>query len=228
MPELTAAEIAALGYSGPSAGTVGITADDYRAQYQQHGRRLRWWKAFLCGDELIGEVIGPGGEMVERNGYVYIEQVLADDVRCMLYQTKRDFFDPEFGVVPKGSTGISVLPDEIELARLDRVALTDSAWIGRDYVKRGDGEIDELVRQPVVSISQVLFNGNFLNAANYISASNGVRWMGGQLAEGSLYSIEYRYLPMFEFLGEEQGVVQRGADGSFLPQRGAVNLKQPF
>lgn len=213
----TTEELLAMPYAG---GGAAIDADSYRIQYRQHGKAFRWWKAYHAE---VGHV-GPSGEVRERNGRVYVEQVLAPDVRCMVYQTNYDVVDETFGLIPKGSTGISVLPDECELARLDRVQLVDVLRLQRELVTRDGANVSLL--HPPIEVLRVLADGAVVSPSAYALTANGLLWNEGAPAVGASIGVEYHYCPLWEYLPNEQGVVQRGQDGSALPQRGAIRALQ--
>lgn len=222
---LSTQELNALPYSGSSPFATGLTGADYRAQHQQHGQPFRWWKAWRAPQG----VTGPGGELRERNQRLYIGQTMAAGVHCLFYQTQRNIMHPELGMVPAGHTAISVLPDECELAYLDRIAPTAVQWRERAYLKRGATDTDALLHKTAAAIGAVLLNGEYADPDNYTLAAGGagIRWLSGAPAAGTNYAVEYHYHPLFEFLGNEQGIMQIGKDGVPLPQRGLVRLVQP-
>ena len=172
---------------------------------------------------------GPSGELRERNQRLYIEQELESGVHCLFYQTQRNLLHPDLGMVPAGHTAISVVPDECELAYLDRVAPTSIAWRERVYLKRGVTDTDALLHKTVASIDSVMVDGDYADADAYALAENGggITWLANAPSAGTSYAVEYRYHPLFEFLGNEQGVMQIGKDGVLLPQRGLLRLVVP-
>lgn len=222
MPTLE--ELNALPYTGSSPFATGLTGGDYRGQMRQHGQPFRWWKAWRAPQGAVG----PNGEVRERNQRLYIEQELESGVHCLFYQTQRDLLHPDLGMVPAGHSAVSVMPDECELAYLDRIAPVWVAWRERVYLKRGSGESDALLHKTVASIDSVLVNGDYADSNDYeLVEGGGVGWLNNVPALGTSYAVEYRYHPLFEFLGNEQGVMQIGKDGVLLPQRGLLRLVVP-
>jgi hypothetical protein len=226
----TKAELLALDYSGTSPQSSGMTAEDYRREYRLHGRPVRWWKAVYLPE---GET-GPDGEAREKNGYCFIEQLTAIDgvtalteIRAMFWGTQRMFPHEQFGVVSRGSQEIGVLPDEIHLAKPDRVCLTDVAWLQRQFVTRGATDTDLLTFKPVAEIVSVVVEGEVVSVEDYEDVDTGIRWLSGAPSAGTKYHVEYKHHPLFEFLGSEKQIVQKGADGLYLPQRGTIQFIQP-
>src|SRR5687768_11163127 len=121
----TPAELAGMAFTGPAAFAKGMTEADFRQHlHGPMGLQMRFWKAYAAS----GSAVGPGGEVPERNNRLYIEQTLDSAVRALAYRTERQLYDAEFGTIEIGSTAISVIPSEVEFARLDRVAFTNISW----------------------------------------------------------------------------------------------------
>jgi len=226
----TVEELAAMDYAPPQDA---FTSRDYLAQYQAHGYPLRWWKSYSAPDDATG----PNGEQRNDQGRIYIEQTAGNDstpiadCRCMLYRTERAVYVPDFGLFEKGSTSISVLPEQVEFARLDRVAFPEVTWIARDFVTRGNTDTDTLTQPPVVVIDKVLYypasgNAVVIDPDSYVAVDGGINWLDDSIPLNGVYSVEYHYLPIFEWLMvEDMGVVQRGTDRSKLPQRGLITQR---
>jgi|GEM_PF-3572169 len=229
----TVEELNALPFTGGDPFSGGLVSRDYRSQYEQHGYPLRWWKGFQAPNGATG----PNGEARNDQGRIYVEQTHGndgtpmEDCRCMLYRTRRDIYVPDFGLFEKGSTSVSVLPEQVEFARLDRVAFPEVTWIARDFITRGNTNTDTLTQPPVKSIDKVLFypaNGNaiVIDPDAYEAMDNGIKWLHNEIPYNGVYSVEYHYLPIFEWLMvEDLGVVQRGSDRSKLPQRGLITQR---
>lgn len=213
---LSSAELAALPYTG---GAPAMVAGDFKAQlFDPMGKPVRWWKAYEAP---------PGTPGVNAQGRLYIEQELADDVRVLFHQTTRDIVTSEFGVFPKGTSAVSNIPSDIEFARMDRILVTDVTWLARQLVKRGAGETDLLVQPHVESIAAVLVNGAAVDADSYEATETGIKWLADEVEVGSVYAVEYRYHPLFEYLMQSESLMQAGGDGAMLPQRGIVQLVPP-
>lgn len=218
----TVEELNALPYTGSSAFANGLTAADYRAQIAAHGQPFRWWKALRTD---------PGtGQKRESNDRVYEEQEFPEgsNVRALFYNTSKDIMHPEAGLIPKGHTAISVMPDECELTEGDRVSPLVHRWRFRGRAKRAETGDDLLLHRMATNIERIVIGGEMVDVENYELLDGGlVHWLDDAPTAGTVYLVEYRYHPLYEFLGIEQGVVQFGEDGAFLPQRGLVKVVQP-
>jgi hypothetical protein len=223
----TPEQLAALPYGGPSAFAKGLTAEDYRREYREHGHRLRWWRNYPAPPGAVG----PNGEQREVNGRIYVEQNLPSTVRCLSYRTERQLNDENFGVIETGATAIAVLPDEVWLRPYDRVAFPDVFWPHCECPQRGGGASDSFALWPVRSIAEIrrAANGALINPNAYaISADKKhIEWQSGAISEGEFYLVEYFYEPRFEFQVQEQSVMQIGSDGKYLPQRGTLRIVPP-
>lgn len=212
---LSVAELLTLPYSGSSASAKGMTAEDFRAQMHEHGKVFRWWKAY---DAEQGGAIP--GAVHERNGRAYVEQTLPAGAKCFLHSTKFDMMDEQFGLLPAGSTAISVMPDEVELSRLDRLRVPDVLRLqGESLTRTGTNAV---LLYPPSQILKVFSGGAEVSPTAYEMTPSGLLWKIGAPAVGASFSIEYRFVPTWEFLFSEQGVIQRGTDGVALPQRGVI------
>lgn len=225
----TIEELLALPFIPPASGSDGISAEDYRAQYRLHGRPVRWWKAM----PMPPGATGPNGEAREENGCCYIEQLTALDgvtplsqVRAVFWSTMQSVPHREFGYVAQALTEIGVLPDEIRLLKLDRVAPADVEWLGRTVVTRGVNSLDTLPNNPVQSILSVVVDGVAADVNDYEAVDAGIRWKQNAPNYGTKYAVKYSYHPVFEFLGSEQLVASVDAKGRYLPQRGQVRWVQ--
>lgn len=217
MPSADQLAAAARDYTGPSPALV---AEDFRAQlHSPMGKRVRWWKAYQ---------VPPGTPGMNQQGRLYVEQELDDSVRVLFHQTTRDIVSTEFGIFPKGSSAVSNDVRSLEFARMDRILVTDVSWLARQYVKRGDTDTDVLVQPHVASITTVLVDGSAVDNDEYEAAETGIVWDAGMGPEaGTIYAVEYRYHPLFEYLLQDDSFMQAGADGVMLPQRGLVQLVPP-
>jgi hypothetical protein len=214
----TVAELIALDYE-QSPAQAGLSAEEYRTQYEAHGLTFRFLAAIKAPSGWSG---------VGKDGMIYNEQSLASTVRCMVYQTSRDFYDAEQNILyPRGSTGISTMPDEVQFARYDRIILTAAKWFTREIVTRAASGNDALNHPYPHSIVRVRINNTVQATTRYQMTSGAVQWLNNAPATGTNYAVEYLYHPVYEFLGNEQGVVQQGSDGLFLPQRGVFRQVTP-
>lgn len=215
--DLSREQLAALPYTGSAPFAGGLTAEDYRIQYQQHGKAFRWWKAYEAADGQTG----PNGEPRNRDERILVEQEL-NGAKCLLYSTKFDMMDEQFGLLPAGSTSISVLPDECELQRKDRLQFPDVLRMQREITTR-TGANAVLLYAPS-QILKVLSGSAVVPPSAYEMTAGGLLWKSGAPAIGASFTIEYRYVGTWEYLFDEQGTVQRGVDALPLPQRGVIRL----
>lgn len=216
----TVEQLAAMSYSGGNPASKGLTAEEYRGNIAQYGETIRWWKGY----DAPMDAIGPNGETVNRFGKLYIEQQLAPTVKALIYSTPREEHDMEYMLIPKGSTGITCMPDEIELAHGDKVLLPTRRVIGRVLLVPGD---NCLTHPWVYSITSVYMNGGQLPEGRYTFAvdSNGVStlYIDGHNAPAL---VDYLYMPLYAFHMSERNPI-RGYDGERLPQRGTLICERP-
>lgn len=236
----TVEELAALDYSDATlnTGNQGLQGDDYSVAYGLHGKSYQWWKAYPNDDKVIN-ALGPNGEYAERDGLIFVKQttllngLAMSTARCMLWNTTRNIIDPEFGLLEKGTTGFSVLPHEAILARYDLIAVTDMVAVGREVVQRDSTDYIKLNRQTVSSIEVVLklnagANATIVPNNEYVLDGQNIHWLSDDtVAENDYCSVEYQYAPVWQWIEDgARGVVQKGSDGKFLPQRGMLVMPQ--
>lgn len=235
----TAQELADMAWSGSiNTANKGIQGADYATQYAIHGKSFRWWKAYFNDSKIIN-ALGPNGEKAERDGLIFVEQTTLlngnamSTARCMLYDTVKNIIDPEFGVQEKGSTGFSVLPHEVILARYDLISVTEIIAVGREVVQRGAGDTVVFNRSTVNAILKVLLLKAGQNAIvvpddEYVLSSNSIKWLSDNAVKENDYcSVEYQYSPVWQWIEDgARGVVQKGTDSLFLPQRGILRMPQ--
>jgi hypothetical protein len=220
----TAAELANLPYA-TNPFSQGIITDDYRAQFREHGERVRHWMAF---GKAPDNAVGPNGETPERDGNLYVENILSDEVRVLITETEREVYDVEFGLLSKGRASIACLPDEIEPARNDRFVLLDKLFLGRLAIGCSGEVSDSLGRGFVREILSVIADGAVLSTAAYdlTEADDGISqitWKGA-IPETAL--INFRYNPAFVYLDVSDRNPPRGADRKRLPIRGILTLEK--
>lgn len=179
-------ELAALTYTGPSPFAQGLLVEDYRHEYAQpgQGERVRYFPARQAD---------PGTSGRDRTGRLYTEQLYCADgttlisaVRVMVWETTQDIEDAEFGLLPAGTTMLSVIPDEIPAARLDRFVLPDRRIVVRRVLTRGDDFDDSIfndasasIPTPVDSIVRVWRNNIvYRPEIDYTLTNNNIEWLG--------------------------------------------------
>ena len=225
---------------GKAAFGQGITLDDYRKEFRQHGERIRHDRA-LVGMPL--DARGPNGEVPDGNGTLYIENPLPEGVRVLISQTESDITDSEWGIFKAGSTSIACCLDELELARLDRVTLLDRQVFARQSFKPSGAASDELNRPFVSALVSVLAGTGALVTDAFGNSS--IEWEeqptegAGTLVTDAFgnssilwngeppekCTIELRYHPRYIWLAIGDKYPPIGADGKPLPQRGILTLE---
>ncbi len=216
MTNLTEAQLAALPYA-ETPEAAGITSEDYREQFGQHCERIRH---FACFPNAPEEMVGPNSETVERDGNLYVESELGESVRVAISSTERAVFDAEFGLISQGQTSIACLPDEVELARGDRVILIDRRVLARKaFIPSGEHR-DELDYFRAVELLSVSEGEATLEVED--DGRSFVRWIG---APPLLCRITYRRHPQFVFLDISDKTPPFGSDEKRLPQRGILTLE---
>lgn len=220
----TAAELAALPYA-TNPFSKGLLADDFRAQFQQHGERVRHWMAFAGAPD---NAVGPGGETPERDGILYLENVLPDGVRVLITETEREIYDADFGMLSKGRASLACLPDELEPARGDRFVLVEKLFLARVALACGGGHSDSLERRFVSEIVSVIADGEALAPSDYelseADDGTGVVTWNGSAPQTAL--VNFRFHPQFVYLDISDRNPPRGSDGKRLPIRGVLTLEK--
>jgi hypothetical protein len=214
----TVSELNALPYTGGSPASKGLAAEDYRKQYRIYGEPIRWWKA-------LPVPVGTPGR--ERNGYLYEEQTLAPEIRVLIYQNRRDIQGTPFGSVTAGQSMISVMPDEVHLARGDRILATQRLQRARARIRREAGNSDVLPIPHAVELVWAVGAGTtFVAGEDFALSSDGraIEWLGALQPEaGQEYGLEWTYRPMYVFLGQMNQEHALGTDGLLLPQIGLLH-----
>ena len=222
MTLLSKSDLLALPYTVAGAEREGLTAEDYRRQFRLEGEPIMWWKAFAAN----AGVLGPNGEVPDKGGRIYVQQTLDPVVRVMITRTTRELMDEEFGVLPKGSTAIACLPDEILLSPKDRVLLVNRRYAGRTMIVASGDATDPLPFQNIASITSVLGASGLVSASNYAvsAAGTGITWSGTP-PTGNV-SVELLYQPLYIYLDLYDQNPPVGHDALFLPQRGVLTKER--
>lgn len=238
----TVDELNNLPFTGGDPFMEGFVESDWTGidygTYKLHGKPYQWWKAYPNDDKVIN-ALGPNGEYAERDGLIFVKQTTLlngeamSTARCMMWNTTHSIIDPEWGLLEKGSTGFSVLPDEVILARYDLISITDTVSIGREVVQRDATDSIELNRQTVSSIKIVLklnagANAIIVPADEYELDGKNIHWLSDNTVKENDYcSVEYQYAPVWQWIEDgARGVTIKGSDGSYLPQRGILVMPQ--
>lgn len=235
----TPAQLNALAFTGGDPFMGGFVESDWLGwdygTYTLHGKPFEWWKSFKLRSNLV-TAKGTGGETASNDELLHIKQTTAidgvtpmDDVRCMVYSTSEDMVDNEFGIIPKGTTSISNIPSQVIFSRYDQVLLSGNVKFTNENLIRAATGDDVLLQSNIVAIDRVMkvaanVNGVIVPAAEYSLASGKLHWISSAtVSTGDYYSVIYRYQPLYQWLEQgNQGVMQIGADGKALPQRGVL------
>ena len=221
---MTEADLAALPYA-TNPFSQGINADDYKAQRttQNGWERVRHWMAFANVPE---NAVGPNGEQPERNGKLYIENMLSPEVRVLITETEREVFDAEFGLLSRGHASIACFPDEIDPARGDRFTLLDKLFLARVAVSCSGDATDDLGRRFVSEIVSVIADSGTLDSSAYFLQDEDkgkIEWVGVP-PQWALVSLHY--FPSFVYLDVSDRNPPRGTDGNRLLIRGLLTWEK--
>lgn len=207
----------------------------YRLQNQRYGVVARWWKATPCEciDPATGQSTGDC-QLCEQDGRRYSEQTLPagednQPARVLVYESRGEIQTTEFDALPVGTSMISLFPDLMPVARLDRFALPGRWEAQRQVIKRGSSDFDKLAFGPVAGIARIAQNDGIIASANYRVnselASARIEWTGAtRPAEGTNYSVEYHaYTPYYAaYRVKTYGM---GSDGRPLQDEWALSMK---
>lgn len=220
---MTSAQLNALPY-GKAAFGQGMIAEDYRKQFREPGvgERIRHWSAF---PKAQSGAVGPNGETPERDGALYIETALPSDARFLVTGVRAEVSDNDFGAISQGTCDFACLPDELEVARPDRIVLIDRPRFARQgfapsgALSPSGAARDELAWNYVTELVRVTGDGVAVTGATLEVENDGTSFVVWPATPPALCRIELRYAPQYVFLGTGDRVPPRGADGLFLPQR---------
>ncbi len=204
MPTLE--ELLALPYNAVSAENAGLTADAYRKRYVEHGETVQFY-----------------ARLTDENGVTlsHSAQTLADDVRVLVTNLERSFIDPTTGaLVDRARATIWVMPQDIEVARGDRIVLTSTkrAWLHRSQFTRS-GSSYALPYRPVASVAKVYDDAGTLlvEDTDYEVTDDGITFLTNAVAVGERFVIHWRAFPTFEVRTDEVRQSPVGMDSQSLP-----------
>jgi hypothetical protein len=205
-----------------SSFSEGQTSDDHRAPHREYGEVIRWWKGY----GRAGEAMGPNGETAGPNGVLYIEQLIAPEVRVRIISAQQQMQTVQFATISVGDATISVMPDEIELAPGDIIVRTDPirAMIARIVLEPSGAAIDRLPYGLIASVSNVFTAAGPLLADAYAVHETGIEW---DAPPTSPVLIDCHHFPAFEFTGLVNKIPPKGSDGKLLPAVGGLRLLKP-
>lgn len=193
-----------------------LKGEDRRKFHQRRGERIRVWQSYLAPEGATG----PNGELREANGRIYVEQPLKDGVRALIWNGQKQVQTEQWGVITVGTTMISVMPDEIHLARSYRVLplWPNRAQIGQCLLVAG---VSQLPQRWASAINRVLCNGNEVGDYQLdVNDSDGTSRLLNLPA--STCSVEFKYQPVYVWNDLENRSAPMGSDGVPLPQIGEL------
>lgn len=202
----------------------------HRQQHQDLGESLRWLKAVHCRCyDPVTRTCDPNCDYGhDQYGMVYIEQVVDPSFKALLAQTRQALVDPQFGLIGVNSLRLSVLPDELPLARLDRVILIERQLTARPVLVRGTGTtLDALANTPVVAVHSAQQDATtYMPGVDWQLNGGRIEWRAGGQAPnaGSRYRVEHTYQPTYSFLGLEDNTTRCAPGAAPLPLRGVLSL----
>lgn len=196
-----------------------VCAEDYRRLYRVYGSAVRWWKALPVPAGTPGR---------ERNGYLYQEVELAPEMRVMIYASQSEIKETAFGAIPRGSTMISCMPDEIHLAAGDRVLALGRLHRARARLKRGTGTQDLLPHPFGVQLvaAHSVDGARSIGTQIRLTADGAaLEWLANAPEAGQEYGVEWTYRPLYRFAGQINREPGQDAAGVLLPQIGLLQLE---
>lgn len=233
-----------------------------RGQHGRQGQSYRWFKAMPS--PLINPTTGsarPAGSALpvndnrnRNNNRIYVEQTIPTYVtyngrriaacrKALVHDTQTELQHPEFGLIRVGFCRFSVLPDEANPAKYDRIVLSQRRLVGRQNVIRDKGTtgtlLDKLNHAFLVSIESIADEETtYTEGTDYQLTANSdatnpfapdsVQWLaGGSRPEvGATYCIEYQFNPLYEHLDDNVNISPPDKNGRRMPQRMTLTLIQ--
>lgn len=196
----------------------------YRQMISSQGETIRWFQARLSDQYNPATNYDP--RTAPALGAEWVERLLSASVKALIFGVKSSFLHPEIGWVRTGDLQCMTMPDEIALGHLDRVVLTQREMIERERVVKGEDTLRHPYPESVVTIYDD--DRTYLNAT-LDTATRVLTWGAGVVpATGATYIVEYKYHPVFWYIGDEQTVPRpSGKDAARLPQKGLLTYKRP-
>jgi len=195
------------------------------------GERIRWFEALPCdcrdpGDPDYGDFATCGKC---QHGYVYRERMLPDGVKALVYRERRQFLHADWGFVGVGELYITTMPDQIPLGNFDRVVLTERAMPKKELVRLGEDVLRE--EFPLVVLTVAEGDTEFVAGVDYSfdEAEGRIVWLdGGARPDGAIYTVHYRYAPVYWYTGSSM-TAPRPMPGHSVqwPQTGLLQVSFP-
>ncbi len=198
----------------------GHLSSNYRnVLYGPLGKPFRWFVKLDAED----------GECYEEQAQALNGAEMAS-IKCLVWDTQVRLEGAPYGQQSENRTMLSVLPEEVEMNTGDLALLTEpkSAKTAFNRFQRVAGSIHVLPHWPCSEIVGVWVEGVKLAPSTYTAVPEGIYWGPNAPAVGVRFSVRWKYLPLYQWSGDEQGALQLGADGQPLPQIGQVHLLRDF
>ena len=192
-----------------------LDAEEFRDLLHDEGEALLWLRArpHTC--------LNPAENVSTRdctcdNGYVYDATITGVGV---IQGVKREYMDPQFGLVRVGDCRMLTMPDEIPASEMDKIVLGDRVEPQKEIVKRGATARDGLRNPYCVDLLNVYdATGDYVVGTDCVLDNNGVKWLQNAPAAGVNYGVRYEAKPLFYVLGIEIGI-PRPQGTKFMPMR---------
>lgn len=154
------------------------------------------------------------------------------DIMAYIYNVKREFVDPNLGLIQIGDSLITVMFDEVPLNVPDKLVLLDSEFLASEVVAKGT---DRVSSRPVKDLVKITMDGRdtpYIEGTDYSWDRNGtIEWLSGgeEPDPNSNYTVELYYHPTWWFLGSGNRRA-RPVPGTEtrLPMRGILTLRHPM
>lgn len=205
-----------------------LNPEAYRQLILVHGEQFRWLKAMPS--DRYNPATGLNEDRLDvhsDHGHIYFDRGV---YRGLVTEQKRDMLHPEFGWVLAGALWLTTMPDEVLFGPFDKVVLLEREQVARERCVKGDDRLGQLY--PFAAIAVADSTRVYRPDVDYrLDAQNRkIVWLDGGNApeEGATYSCEYRYRPVYWFLGENLRLPRPVFGSSLLtPQRGLLSIRPP-
>lgn len=213
-----------------------LNPEAFRSLIHMHGQKIRYWRASPCPCN------NPQGGDYSRAcpygcqyGFLYEEVTLGPAVRAYIYSSKSSILHPDLGWIKVATTMIETMADEIYLSRGDKILSVDAQYVARETRRRGSSDSDELSQLFAFAIDALIVqSASYVPGTDYqLQTDNAtgvstINWIGNSPSEGTVYSVLYKYRPMFWCVGDPMTPPRPSQfNGVPLVQKSELSLKHP-
>lgn len=185
--------------------------------YQRRGKSFRWFVA-----------VDVDGQPHYQERLTALDGTPLHDSRCMTWGATEALEGQGFGEGQEVRTSLSFIPSQAVMKRGDLVLITEpQVALSAAKEFRRSGATHTLPHWPCLLIEDIWVDGVPLSKAAYTATESGLTWNTGAPAEGALFYVRWRYLPLWQWDGAERTHLQLG-DTEALPQRGQAHLVRDF